>query len=170
MPVMCIMCGLAFAGKTTVARALAVRLGARTVSLDEINAERGLFGGQGLPVEEWERSHRVALARADRLLQRRVSTVIDDTSCFRWLRDRYREVGSRRGCDVVVVLVATPLDEALRRLDANAATGERHGVRPEILEALARTFEAPGPDEPTVAFAPGEPLETWLERHFPAAT
>jgi hypothetical protein len=36
------LCGLPFAGKSTVARQLAAELGAPIVRLDDINAERGL--------------------------------------------------------------------------------------------------------------------------------
>ena len=169
MPVLVIMCGLAFAGKTTVARAVSQRLGGRLISLDDINASRGLRGGEGIPTEEWERTHRIALAEAAALLERGLAAVIDDTGCFRWLRDRCREVALRHRSDAVVVFVDTPLDLARRRLAANAATGERHAVRVEILEALARTFERPGPDERALVFAPGDLLGPWLDRHFPAS-
>jgi len=167
MAIVYIMCGLAFAGKTTVARAISERLGGEIVSLDEINAARGLSGGEGIPVAEWERTHGIALREADALLARGIATVIDDTGCYRWLRNRYRQVARRRGCDDLVVFVDTPLAEACRRLAANAATGERPGVRVGILEALARTFEPPQPDEATITFAPRDRLAPWLEEHIP---
>ena len=39
------MCGLAFSGKSSAARIVAGELGAELISLDAINAERGLSGG-----------------------------------------------------------------------------------------------------------------------------
>ncbi len=167
MAALYIMCGLAFAGKTTVARALAGRLDGAVVSLDEINAARGLRSGEGVPVEEWERSHRVAAAEADALLARGTAVVIDDTGCFRWLRERYREGARRRGHDVVVVFVDAPEAEARRRLLENAATGRRHGVRVEVFDAHARSFEPPDADEPAVVFGPGDELGEWLDARFP---
>jgi len=167
MPALVIMCGLPFAGKTTVARAVARRLGGRVISLDQINAARGLLGGDGIPTEEWERTHRIALDEAGALLGRGATAVIDDTGCFRWLRDRYREVARLHGRDSVVIFVQTPLEEARRRLAVNAVTGERHGVRSEILEALAGTFEPPQPDESALVFAPHDRLGPWLDEHFP---
>lgn len=163
-----IMCGLAFAGKTTVARALARRLGAIVVSLDEINLERGLRGGEGVPVEEWERTHRIALARTHELMQAGKDVVIDDTGCFRWLRDRYRGAASLHGFDTTVVFVETPVEEARRRLQANDPGTGRPGVRVEVLESLGATFEPPGADEKVVRFEPGDELTTWLVGHFPA--
>ncbi len=42
MPRVYILCGLPFAGKTTLARTLAQHLDLPRVSIDEINGERGL--------------------------------------------------------------------------------------------------------------------------------
>ncbi len=55
-----LLCGTAFSGKSTVARTLAPSLSASIVSLDEINERRGLWGGDGIPVEEWMRTHELA--------------------------------------------------------------------------------------------------------------
>jgi predicted kinase len=54
------MCGLSFSGKTTLARKIVEWLQCAYISLDEISAERGLWGGYGIPVEEWERTHALA--------------------------------------------------------------------------------------------------------------
>jgi len=162
-----IMCGLAFAGKTTVARAIAGRAGGEVVSLDEITAVRGLSGGQGIPAAEWERAHAVALRQTDALLARGVVAVVDDTGCFRWLRDRYRQVARRRDSADIVVFVDTPLAEARRRLTENDETRRRPAVRLEVLDVLARSFEPPQPDEATITFSPGDRLAPWLEEHVP---
>jgi hypothetical protein len=50
-------------GKTTVAKQLVQAPGCAYVSLDEVNAEQGLHGGEGVAVGEWERTHGIALAR-----------------------------------------------------------------------------------------------------------
>ena len=44
-------CGRSYSGKSTLARALADALPGVVVGLDAINEERGLHGGQGIPVE-----------------------------------------------------------------------------------------------------------------------
>jgi predicted kinase len=46
------MGGIAFSGKTTVAEQLVQALGWGYVSLDDINAERGLHGGEDIAVGE----------------------------------------------------------------------------------------------------------------------
>ncbi|MHB0969193.1 MAG: hypothetical protein ACYC7A_00115 [Thermoanaerobaculia bacterium] len=63
-----ILCGTAYSGKSTLACALEERCGFAVVSLDAINAERGLWGGDGLPIAEWERSHAEAIERVRALV------------------------------------------------------------------------------------------------------
>ena len=54
------MCGIAFAGKSTAARRVASALELNLISLDAINAERGLSGGEGIPDARWEETSFVA--------------------------------------------------------------------------------------------------------------
>jgi hypothetical protein len=52
-----LLCGRSFSGKSTVARKLQAALDGTVVSFDEINSERGLHGGQGIPIAEWARTN-----------------------------------------------------------------------------------------------------------------
>ena len=95
-----LLCGLAFAGKSTLAAAMARRLGVAVVSLDEINAARGLHGGTGIPVEEWAATHQRAFREIESALKS------GSSSCRRRrrpdLRDNDRETvaaGGHRVCD-----------------------------------------------------------------------
>lgn len=167
-PVVRLLCGLAFAGKTTLARRIAERTGTEILSLDAINAERGLHGGTGIPVDEWARTHDIALERVAAALDAGWSVIVDDTNCFRWLRDDFRKVAARFGAEVLVVFVDVDLDEALRRAAENDVGGTRPPVRASILRELALEFEPPEIDEPAIVLRPSEPLEPWLDRYFPA--
>lgn len=106
------MCGIAFSGKTTVAKQLSQALDCACVSLDDINSERGLHGGEGIAVEEWKRTHGIALERMRELMARGEDIVLDDTNCFRWLRDRYRDSARANGYIVELVFLEVPLPGA----------------------------------------------------------
>lgn len=62
-----LLCGTSFAGKSTLSRLIAGELGAKVVSLDAINEERQLHGGQGIPTSEWaltnDEANRDAISR-----------------------------------------------------------------------------------------------------------
>lgn len=167
-PTLYLLCGLAFAGKSTLAARLTERTGAAIVSLDAINAERGLQGGLGIPVGEWVATHQEALRRLDALLGEGRSAIVDDTCCFRRLRDSYRGLASRHAAASLVIHVDVPLGEAVRRLRANEASPERPPVTEAILRDLARDFEWPAADEPTLVYRPPETYDAWIDRALAA--
>jgi predicted kinase len=164
-----LLCGLAFAGKSTLARAIAAHAGAMVVSLDAINARRGLAGGLGIPPEEWRRSHAMALAETETALASGRPVVVDDTHCFRFLRDDFRSLAGRLGATCVVVLVDAPLALVQRRRRDNDRTRARPPVTEEVLLELARCFETPGPDETVMRVPPDGDMDAWVAANLPAA-
>src|SRR5688572_3242756 len=93
------MCGLSFAGKTTLAREIVRLVGAEYISLDDINEERGLYGGDGISRHEWEKTSFIAVERMAPVLEAGRDVLLDETLCFRWLRDRYVVVAGRCGAE-----------------------------------------------------------------------
>lgn len=74
-----LLCGRSFSGKSTVAAQLADGLGGEIISLDDLNAERGLWGGDGIPIEEWARTMDLAHDRVTEAIGRGATVIIDDT-------------------------------------------------------------------------------------------
>lgn len=143
-----LLCGPAFSGKSTLARAIAGRTRAPVVSPDEINARRGLWGGDGVPTVEWARTHRIALEEAEAHMRDRARlVVVDDTNCYRFLRDDYRAAAARHRYAVRLVVLRFPDDEVRRRLRENEAKAARRGLRPEVFEEHLASFEWPRAEE-----------------------
>lgn len=158
-----VLCGPAFAGKSRVAELLRRLRGAAVVALDELNARRGLASGEGLSRDEWARTHAWAIGVSDALLREgRRLVVIDDTSCFRFLREDYRRLAARRGVELWLVVLATPEAEIRRRIAANRRDQERPDLDPAVLEAHLASFEWPGPDEDPVVIRPEDDPERRL--------
>ena len=161
-----LLCGLSFAGKSTLAREMTCRAGLVLVSLDAINAARGLAGGLGVPAAEWAVSHRIALARTAEELARGRSVIVDDTNCFRFLRDDYREVAARHGATVMVVYLPVPAALLRARRSANDESAERPRIADEVFLDLARKFEPPGADEATLLFPSGADPARWVTENI----
>ena len=143
-----LLCGYSFSGKSTLAAALRDRCGAAVVSLDEINARRGLRGGDGLPGDEWGRTLDIAHAELEEHLERRAAlVVIDDTSCYRWLRDGWRAIARRHEADVALVVLQAPDIEVETRMVEAAVALNRRGLDPRVWAAHREGFEWPGGDE-----------------------
>jgi len=161
-----LLCGLAFSGKSTLAAALRRRLGCALVSLDDLNARRGLHGGLGIPGEEWARTHREALREVEAALQAGRSVIVDDTNCFRFLRDDYRGIADRRGVPTVVIHLEAPLDLVRARMRANELEPTRAPIAEPVLLDLVDKFEPPAADERVIVFPAGASPEEWIAVNF----
>ncbi len=161
-PRLVVLCGLPFAGKSTLARALAPTLGAVHLELDAVNSERGL-GRDGVPISraQWVATYREGRRRLeDHLAAGR--TVVYDAVTFRWAhREQLRRVARRHGADGVVVWVATPVAEIGRRRRANRERPTRRDVRPEDFALVARGFEPPRPEEAALVYDGTVPPDRW---------
>lgn len=166
-PVLLLMCGVAFSGKTTLSRRIAARCGHHRVSLDDLNAERGWgqVGPEDIPVEEWERSSAEAARQIDSLLAHGQSVVLDDTNCFRFLRERFREVARRHGAPVLIVYLPFTLEQGLERIAANRIERGRLDFPEHLYRFHVSQFEPPGHDEPVLVFQPGEDPLRWVDEH-----
>jgi predicted kinase len=162
-----LLCGVSFSGKSTLARALLASRPLGYISLDDINHERGLgFGGDGIPVEEWERTHAVARERLAGMAASGQDVLLDDTCCFRWLRDRWRTQAQDLGYRTQIIYLDTPREEIERRRAQNERSRERHGIQEAIFQEHVSTFEPPMADEPTLRFTPRDEPSSWLESHL----
>ena len=138
-----LMCGLSFSGKSTVARQLGDALGATVLSLDAINAERGLYGGQGIPLEEWATTNRIADERVRDLLAAGRDVIVDDTGSPRFIRDGWRETARAQGAAFSLVWVQIDPELQRERVLVNRANKDRHDVIDEILSEHIASFEPP---------------------------
>ncbi|WP_134115295.1 AAA family ATPase [Kribbella kalugense] len=148
--VLTLMCGLSFSGKSTVARELAGRLDAELISLDAINLERGLDGGQGIPVDEWAKTNRIAHGRATTLLRAGRHVVIDDTGSPRFIRDEWRAAASRAGTAFALVWVQIDPELQRERVRANRSDLSRHDVVDAVLAEHTAGFENPIDEDPII--------------------
>ncbi len=149
-----LLCGRAFSGKSTLAAALAGALPAKIISFDAINAERGLYGGQGIPISEWGRTRDIAHDRVRDAIRRISSVVIDDSSP-RFLRDEWRALARSVSAQLVLVFVDTPISEIRERQRANRKAPTRQDVSDPVMAAHLNSFDPPGADEQPVRYQPG---------------
>lgn len=138
-----LMCGLSFAGKSTLAAKLAEALPASLISLDLINEERGLRGGQGIRLEEWAQTNRVAHERGRDLLGAGHHVVVDDTGSPRFIRDGWREIADESGAPFVIVWVQISTELQLARVHANRHSRIRADVTDAVLHDHRAGFEPP---------------------------
>ena len=94
---------------------------------------------------------------------RQEDIVLDDTRCFRWLRDKYRDCALKNGYVTELVYLEVPLREVRGRMEQNAITGSRRSINAHVFEEHMRSFEAPQLDEPTTMLRNSEDISRWIE-------
>ncbi len=92
--------------------------------------------------------------------------VLDDTSCFRWLRDQWRNFVEQYGYQTTIVFLDIPLAEIRKRMEKNEKTQARHSVRQDIVEEMAKTFEPPQEDESIIRYYAKQSIDEWIAEHF----
>jgi predicted kinase len=128
------------------------------ISLDEINERRGLWGGDGIALEEWQRTHEIATAETrtqllgspDRREAGGRTVIVDDTSSPRFLRDGWRSLAAEIGVGFVLVYLDVDQATIRRRQADNRVDQGRRDVADAVLEEHLDGFEPPGPDEAAV--------------------
>ncbi|HEX5044282.1 MAG TPA: ATP-binding protein [Candidatus Polarisedimenticolaceae bacterium] len=166
MSTLILLCGRPFSGKSSLAARLAADRGAAGISFDAINLERGLHGGDGLAVAEWASTLEIAKACTSAALKGRDLVVVDDTLCFRWMRDAFRELARAAGARVVLLYLDPPEPVLQQRMAENARTGRRRGIAPSVLAEHLSSFEAPEPEEAAVVLRCPDDVEAWLTREI----
>lgn len=148
-----LMCGLSFSGKSTLAARLAHDLPAHLLSLDLINEERGLDGGQGIPLEEWSTTNQIAHERAGRLLAGGHHVVVDDTGSPRFIRDEWRATADAAGAPFALIWVQITPGLQRERVHANREARARHNVTDAVLQEHAAGFEPPFEEDALIVAA-----------------
>jgi len=158
-----LMCGMSFSGKSTFARALAAAIQATTISLDEINERRGLWGGDGILLEEWQQTHEIATAEVRAALGAGRTVVIDDTSSPRFLRDGWRSLAAQASVRFALVYLDVDPETIRGRQADNRISQGRRDVTDAVLEEHLAGFEPPEPDEAAVRVKSVQDLDQVLK-------
>lgn len=162
-----ILCGPSLAGKSTVTRALADELGVAVVSADAINAARGFpFGLEGMPESAWAEILGSQIKELSAYMALGVPVAVDDTACYRWLRNRFREHAAAGAYAYRLVYVPSSREEILARHRRLAKTKERPVLSRERLVDHLDRFEPPEEDEPHVTIRSVEDLRAFLDREL----
>ena len=164
-PTLYILCGLPFAGKSTVARALAARSGCAQIEIDAINTARGLgLDGSALSAADWHATYQLAFDELKRTLTAGQSASFDATNYTRAQRGHLRALATAAGAVSVTIFGDVAPVAARRRWLANRARGasERNDVRDDDFQNVLDHFEPPAPEERTLRYDGAESLEVWL--------
>lgn len=88
-PVLIIMSGLPFSGKTTLAKAIQVKFDMPRIDLDEINTNRGLgINAVKISDDEWQETYNISYLQSTKLLAQGQSHIYDAINFTRQQRQK----------------------------------------------------------------------------------
>lgn len=159
-PLLVAMCGIPFAGKSTVARELAGRCGFALVSVDAIVVELGIdLGVDAGNQRGWARAMAEGFARTRARLARGESVVFDNANHTRRNRDRCRRIAGQVGAVFQLVWMDVPVEVARGRLLANRACPARGNVPDASFREIVDRFEPPLDEPDMIRFRPGMAID-----------
>src|SRR3954451_11269019 len=162
-PTLYILCGLPFAGKTSLGRAIAAHTGGGGVSFDELYDAHGEELARTRDSQAvWQAVRDLAGEQIAELLRRGISVVYDNTNFRVAHRDALRVIAQEAGGRATVVNVNTPLAAITARRQADARTRGREDITDTDLTYVLAQWEAPLPGENVVEFRPESHLPSWL--------
>ncbi len=160
-----ILCGFPFAGKSTVARALAVRLNLVHVEVDQAVRESCEYTpGALIPRSAWISAYRVSYRRMEESLAAGRSVILDATNYRLLHRDLIRSKAARYEAETTVVWMETTISEIQARRERNRATPSRPDVGEDDFTLVLRDMQPPAPDESTIRFMAAADVETLVAR------
>ena len=166
-PLLVVVCGLSFAGKTTLGTALARRFNYQQVDVDQTKVR--LYGVRfeenSLERDAWNRIYDETDSEIAHYLQSGTS-VVDASRNFRIQeRARAERIAAANAADFLLIYVDTPERVARERLLANRQCPNRVDWGDASFDDIVNAMEPPGEDElPLVYHFRGE-LEAWLREH-----
>jgi predicted kinase len=165
-----IICGISFAGKSTLADAISQRFGYAQVDVDDMKFQ--LYGPEAKDEElsraDWERIY----DETDKLIEHYLQSgksVVDASRNFRKReRQKARQIATNLKAEVVTIFVNTPESIARQRLLENRKRQSRLDVTDKDFATILEVFEPPAADENPLVFCYSDQIDSWIAKNISA--
>lgn len=160
-----ILCGIPFAGKTTLAKELEKRLGFSRIDLDDVELE--LLGknikDENVKQNQWDKIYLDMYQRIEKAL-RDGKTVVHDTGNFtKHERALVRNIANKVNVESTTIFVYIPVPEARKRWLQNKENNKRFDITEKSFEDAVNEMEPPTEDENFVVYDSSQNIEDWIK-------
>jgi len=165
-----IICGISFAGKSTLGEAIAKRFDYAQVDVDDMKVH--LYGPESKDEElsraDWAKMY----YETDKLMESYLQSgkaVIDASRNFtKDERQLARQIATQLKAEVVTIFVDTPEGIARKRLLENRRKNYRRDVTDKDFEEILQVWEPPTADENPLVFHNGDDIDNWIAKNISA--
>ncbi len=165
MPILYIMCGVGFSGKSFLAKKIAEKTDSVLISQDAMYFEnKDRLNIDEDSDEQWRMLLDMCIEKIKKNLLNGKSVVFDNVNTRLEHREELREIATSANADTKVVFLDTPLEVQKQRQSNNLTAKQRHDVKQEYLDQAIEELEVPTEEENTLVFKPETNLEVFLNR------
>jgi len=159
-----ILCGLSFAGKSTLGKAIVERFGFEEVDVD--CTKYALYGpgikDEELKPEDWVRIY----TETDKLIENQIlagKTVVDASRNFSKVeREAARQIADKTGVCLITIYVDTPEEIVRQRMLENRVNPTRRDISDNDFEDVIRAMDVPEAAENPLIFHYTDEIESWM--------
>ncbi len=158
------MCGLAFSGKSTLAKKIAEHTGSETIAFDKLWVEEDKVKPVPKNADGWRQIRKLAQKKILKALKDGKSVIYDDNNARKEHREELRNLAKQAGVESITVYLDTPLEIIKTRETANKESQYRHNVEPHNFQKVLDDLEIPSRDEQVIIFTPKTDINDFLKR------
>jgi len=159
-----IMSGLAFSGKSTLAKQIAVDTNSKLIAFDQLWVEMEKKQPVSKDAVGWRFIRNVGQEEVAKALKAGSSVVYDDNNVRVEHRDELRQIAKELGAEAIVIYLNTPMSVIREREERNRITGARHEVDPINFQTVAEQLQEPPDEENVLRFTPEDNAKDWLNK------
>jgi len=163
-PTLHIMCGLAFSGKSTLAKRIAEYTESEIIAFDKLWVEEDKVKHIQKDADGWKYIRKVAQEKILKTLKQGKSVIYDDNNAKREHREELRDIAKEAQAESTVIYLNTPLEVIGAREEANKVSQDRHEVESHNFQKVLEDLEVPSGDEGTLIFTPETDMIGFLKR------
>lgn len=165
-PILYILCGLPYSGKTFIAKNLTRKFGWSYVSIDVIREQLGFSWEENDKVTEydWRRIFEQSYADMIKKLQSGKSVIYDSTNHDADGREKLRRYAAKAGYDAKVIFIDVPEEVVGERWKQNQEITTRSHISKELVQWTIEHLETPGEEENVLRYDPSMNVDNWLEK------
>lgn len=164
-PILYIVTGLPFSGKSVLSRELVRRFGFGYASVDD-EITSGGHDVTTMDQSDWNDVYARAFEKLETMLRAGGTVVFDGASLTRTERQSLRDTAQQCGAEPLVVYVDTPAAVVAARRRQNMTTRERAHLHDETMSKALSMFEEPTAAERPVVYNAGLDLDRWVAENM----
>jgi predicted kinase len=160
-----ILCGIPYAGKSTLTKELAKRYGFKITSMDDIMEEKKMDSGT-MTQDDWNEAYSEGYERLKKNLKEGYSTILDLGNLKRSERNTARSIAESLGVSHQLIYINTPVEKIMKRRLRNQETKERGHLEEASMKRALDMFQEPTEDENPITYNQEMDLGRWIKENI----